>query len=188
MPVGLAWDSLKAGLDSGRTLKQRKASAGRATGAHCQTSPQKHAAMTTYTDDTEIDDLVASFLSGNLPKAEWTHAAHFAAALWLLRHRPECAELAVMRGLIRAYNTATGTANASSSGYHETITIASMRTAKSFLETHPPNTPLFCVLDALMAGPPGRSDWLLAYWNRETLFSPDARSRWVDPDKAALPI
>lgn len=144
--------------------------------------------MTTYTDDTEIDDLVASFLSGSLPPAEWTHAAHFAVALWLLRHRPECAELGIMRGLIRAYNTATGTANTPSRGYHETITIASMRTAKAFLENHPPDTPLFCVLDALMTGPPGRSDWLLANWNRETLFSPDARSRWVEPDKAALTI
>lgn len=144
--------------------------------------------MTTYTDDTEIDDLVASFLRGSLPKAEWTHVAHFAVALWLLRHRPECAEPGIMRSLIRAYNTATGTANTSSSGYHETITIASMRTAKSFLETYPPNTPLLRVLDALMAGPSGRSDWLLTYWNQETLFSPDARSRWVEPDKAALPI
>ncbi|MBB2206624.1 hypothetical protein [Gluconacetobacter takamatsuzukensis] len=144
--------------------------------------------MTAYTDDTEIDDLVAHFLTGSLPRADWTHRAHFAVALWLLRHRPECADIAIMRGLIRAYNEITGTPNTPSSGYHETITIASMRAAKMFLETCPADMPLCRILDALMAGTAGRSDWLLAFWNPETLFGPEARAGWVEPDKAALTL
>jgi hypothetical protein len=40
----------------------------------------------------------------------------------------------------------------------------------------------------LMASPLGRSDWLLAYWTRERLFSVDARRRWVEPDLKPLPF
>ncbi len=144
--------------------------------------------MTAYSDDTEINDVVSAFLSGTLPKAKWTHAAHFAVALWLLRHRPEWAELPIMRGLIRAYNEASGTANTLSSGYHETITIASMRAAVAFLAHYPAETPLCLILDALLAGAPGRSDWLLGHWTQETLFGPEARSHWVEPDRAALTV
>lgn len=144
--------------------------------------------MPTYSDDTEINDIVSAFLSGTLPKAKWTHASHFAVALWLLRHRPEWAELPIMRGLIRAYNEASGTANNSSSGYHETITIASLRAAEAFLAHYPAETPLCHILNALMATKPGRSDWLLAHWTPETLFGPEARSRWIEPDRAPLAI
>jgi hypothetical protein len=33
-----------------------------------------------------------------------------------------------------------------------------------------------------IAGPCGRSDWLLGFWRRETLFSVGARRHWVAPD------
>lgn len=144
--------------------------------------------MTFYTDDIEIDEIVRGFLTASLPREDWTHAAHFAVTLWLLRHRPERTRLANMCGLIRAYNDATGTANTPSSGYHETITIASLQAAKLFLDICPPDMPLCQILNALMAGPPGKSDWLLAFWNRETLFSPEARAHWVAPDKAPLAL
>jgi hypothetical protein len=44
------------------------------------------------------------------------------------------------------------------------------------------------VLAALLAGPAGRSDWLLAYWTQPLLFSVAARRRWVAPDRAPLPF
>ena len=43
-------------------------------------------------------------------------------------------------------------------------------------------TPLHEVLDGLMAGPLGRSDWPLAYWSKARLFSVDARRNWLEPD------
>ena len=45
----------------------------------------------------------------SLPRAEWTHAAHFAAALWLMRQGHDAA--AVMPGLISAYNESAGVVN-----------------------------------------------------------------------------
>lgn len=124
----------------------------------------------------------------SLPKAEWTHEGHFAAALWLLRYGPDLATPGAMRGLIMRYNEATNTPNTDSGGYHHSITVASLRAAAHHLAEHAPDEPLHEVLAALMASPHGRSDWLLAHWRRETLFSVAARRDWVAPDLAPLPF
>ena len=93
-----------------------------------------------------------------------------------------------MRSTIRAYNDATGTVNSDSSGYHHTITIASLRGAAAQLAAADATVPLHSILDALMAGPLGHSGWLIAYWSKERLFSADARRAWVEPDIQALPF
>lgn len=138
--------------------------------------------------DAAIAQLACRMLDRSLPKAEWTHAGHFAAALWLLRHRPERATPAAMRGLISAYNVAVGGENTDTAGYHHTITIASLRAARSWLDRAGAQVPLHAVLGRLLASEQGRSDWLLAHWRRETLFSPPARRDWIDPDIAPLPF
>lgn len=141
--------------------------------------------MTNLTDD-DIERIARSVIDRTLPKAEWTHAAHFAAALWIItRHGPEAEQL--MPGLIRAYNTATNTPNTDAAGYHETITLASLRAARFMLATHPDSS-LSDVLAALMAREIGKSGWLLAYWRTETLFSVEARRAWVEPDVQTLPF
>jgi hypothetical protein len=141
----------------------------------------------TFHTDEEIARIAGGVLDLSLPKPEWTHAAHFAAALWVLRHRPEPAE-AVLRLAIPAYNEATGVPNTDHGGYHETITVASVAAARAHLAGRPPGTPLHAVLDALMAGPHGRSDWLLAHWSKPRLFSVAARRGWLAPDLAPLPF
>jgi len=135
-----------------------------------------------FASDEDLARIVRGITDTNLPKAEWTHAAHFAAALWMLR----AGTIEDLPGTIRRYNTASGTANTDTSGYHETITRASIRAAAAFLAEHP-GDPLWRVVTALMASPLGRSDWLLAYWSRGRLFSVEARKAWVDPDLQALP-
>jgi hypothetical protein len=139
-------------------------------------------------DDAAIATLTLAMMDCSLPKADWTHEGHFAAALWLLRHRPDLATPDAMRGLIMRYNDATNTPNTDSSGYHHSITVASLRAAAHHLAKHAPEIPLHEVLAALMASPQGRSDWLLVYWRRETLFSVAARRDWVPPDLAPLPF
>lgn len=141
----------------------------------------------TYASDDEIARIARGLIDRTLPKAEWTHAAHFAAALWLTaRHGAETERL--MPGLIRAYNEAVGGVNSDTSGYHETITLASLRAARSVLEAAPPGTPLWRVHETLMASALGRSDWLLAHWSKPLLFSPAARKTWTPPDLQALPF
>ena len=136
--------------------------------------------------DTDIARIGEGVIARTLPKPEWTHAAHFAAALWLLS-RPGRDAFAEMPGLIRGYNEATGVPNTDDSGYHETITLASLRAARAHLEACTGQS-LSAALAGLLAGPFGRSDWLLAYWSREALFGVEARRRWLEPDLQPLPF
>ena len=172
-------------------------------------------AFVPFESDDEIVAIGRGLVARTLPKAQWTHAAHFASALWLMECRPEgCGgvgrvgdlashpkaqrtrfrmghllpeadETHTLPGLIRAYNEATGVANTDSSGYHETITRASLRVARTFREERA-ELPLFMVCNELMASPLGRSDWVLRHWSREVLFSVEARRGWVAPDLLGL--
>jgi hypothetical protein len=137
--------------------------------------------------DDELAAIAHSVMDLTLPKPCWTHRAHFAAALWLLAHRPDINLPRVMPGLIRAYNEATGVANTDTGGYHETITLASLRAAESFLAERR-EEPLFAVCNALMESAYGKPDWPLAYWTKERLFSVEARRIWVEPDIRSLPF
>jgi len=142
--------------------------------------------MTFFTSDSEIDRIGRGLLERSLPKAEWTHAAHFAAAFWLLR-RPDTNAKRDMPDLIRAYNEATGVPNTDTSGYHETITLASLRAARAWLGARP-DVPLYAALNELLANDCGSSGWLLAYWSKPLLFSVTARKVWVEPDLRPLPF
>lgn len=142
--------------------------------------------MAHFNSDVEIDLLARRFIDRSLPKSAWTHPAHFATALWLLKHRGSHA-IGDMPPLIKSYNEATGVANTDAGGYHETITIASLSAAHACLVDRP-EAALHVVLEELLASPLGRSDWLLRYWSAAALFSATARKKWVEPDLAPLPF
>lgn len=134
--------------------------------------------------DSDIERIALGLIDRTLPKPCWTHAAHFAAALRLLRERGDAA-FHDMPPLIRAYNEATGVANTDASGYHETITLASVRLGRAWLRARP-DVALHSALAELLASPYGRSGWLLTYCSRECLFSVAARRSWVEPDLRAF--
>jgi hypothetical protein len=140
-----------------------------------------------FTSDAEIEAIGEGLIARSLPKPAWTHAAHFAAALWVIERRPDLVAERDMPGLIRAYNEATGVRNTDTEGYHETITQASLCAARAFRAGHGP-VPLFALCNALMESPLKNPDWLLDYWRRETLFSTQARLSWVAPDRKAVPF
>jgi hypothetical protein len=136
--------------------------------------------------EVDIDRIGRSVEARTLPKSEWTHCAHFTAAIWALTH-PKLVAERDMPGLIRGYNEATGTHNTDTTGYHETITQASIRVARAFLAARP-EAGRAEILSELLASPFGRSDWLLAHYSRERLFSVAARRGWVEPDLSPLPF
>ena len=142
--------------------------------------------MSHFSSDAEIERIGRGLIDRSLPKAEWTHAGHFAAAFWLLR-RPDMNALREMPAFIRAYNEATGTPNTDTGGYHETITLASLRAARAWLDARA-DVSLHVALDELLISPFGRSDWLLSYWTRAVLFSFAARRNWIDPNLKPLPF
>ena len=89
------------------------------------------------TDDAGIERIACGLIDRTLPKQEWTHRAHFAAALWLLSHPDVLVKAGGMAPIIRQYNEATGVWNTDSGGYHETITQASLRGAAVMLADNP---------------------------------------------------
>ena len=141
--------------------------------------------MSCFDSDAEIERVGRALMDLTLPKSEWTHAAHFAVGLWLLK-REGLGAMREMPRLIWAYNESTGVENTDSSGYHETITVASLRAGRAWLAERP-HLPLHEVLEDLLAGELGRSGWLLTYWSRARLFSAAARRSWVGPDLRPFP-
>ena len=137
--------------------------------------------------EADIERVAAGVLARTHPYAEWTHAAHFAAALWLLRHPETLRAHGGMEPVIRRYNEAVGVPNTETRGYHATITEASLRATASLLAGAGAHAPLAPILAALLASPLGQSRWLLAHWSEPRLMSVEARRRWREPDLAPLP-
>jgi len=69
-----------------------------------------------------LDDFIALWRSGTLPKSSWTHGAHVAVAAYLAFDHPEEEALNLTRTGIVHFNTCVGTPNTEDNGYHETLT------------------------------------------------------------------
>ncbi|TCM19610.1 hypothetical protein EDF56_103253 [Novosphingobium sp. PhB165] len=138
-------------------------------------------------DDETIERVAHGVLDTSWPYAEWSHAAHFAAALWLLRHPAVLTGHGGIEAVIRRYNRAVGVPESPTRGFHATITEASMRVAARELARHGKDAPLSRVLAGIMDSPLGRSGWLLVHWSEARLMSPEARAGWIEPDLVPLP-
>lgn len=143
--------------------------------------------MPAHLRDVDIERIAHGLTDRTLPKSDWTHSAHFAAALWLPRERGLSACLQEMPGLIRACNESTGVPNTDTGGSHATITVASLRAGNAWLAARA-HMPLSAALRELLAGEYGRPDSPLAYWSKAALFLVAARRGWVDPDLRPLPF
>ena len=141
-----------------------------------------------FSSEAEIIHIGEGLFACTLPRTEWTHAAHFAATLWLMRYHPELDATATIPGLIRAYNESVGRVNDDNGGYHETITLASLRAGRGVLDANPPDMPVWRIVNALMASNFANPNWLLEYWSRERLMSVQARRTWLEPDLKPLPF
>jgi hypothetical protein len=141
-----------------------------------------------YASEADIIRVGEGFSARTLPRVEWTHAAHFAAALWLMRYRPDLDARSEMPHMIRAYNESVGRINDDSGGYHETITQASLRALRGVLDANAAEMPIYQIVNALMASSLGNPNWLLEYWSRDRLMSVEARRQWQEPDLKPLPF
>jgi hypothetical protein len=141
-----------------------------------------------YASEAQIIRIGEGFSTRTLPRAEWTHAAHFAAGLWLMRYRPDLDASRDMGPMIRAYNESVGRVNDDTGGYHETITLASLRALRGVLDANSADTPIYQIVNALMTSNMGNPNWLLEYWSRDLLMSVEARRRWREPDLKSLPF
>ncbi len=137
--------------------------------------------------DADISRIGEGLIAATLPRADWTHAAHVAAAAHIIAARPDLDAERDMPAIIRRYNLATGGVNSDSAGYHHSITLASLAAVRAGLALAPA-APLAVQVNALLAGLLGDKHWPEHFWTRDVLFSVAARRGWVAPDKAALPF
>jgi hypothetical protein len=131
--------------------------------------------------DTEIESIIRRFEDCSLSRSEWTHSLHLVMALWhLRRHGPETATRRIRDG-IRRYNDRQG----NPTGYHETITLAWISVIERFLGRRDGNVSV-SMLAVELLGECGDRDYLLRFYSRERLFSDEARTCWVSPDRCDI--
>ena len=140
-----------------------------------------------FHSDAEVEHIGEGLLTRTLNRPEWTHEAHLAATVYLLRKRPDVDLDLELPGIIRRYNESVGGVNSDTEGYHETITRAFVAGVRLFLLEAGPDEPLRNLVNELLSSPMGQRDWPLRFYSRQLLFSIEARRCFVPPDVAALP-
>jgi hypothetical protein len=135
-------------------------------------------------DEAALDAFLAAWRAGTLPKPDWTHAAHVAvcaAQAWGGGTVDEVF-LAMKRGIV-AYNTAVGTANTATSGYHETLTRFWAGVVVAHLRAAAPPSRLEAVRSAVATLGAARG-LHRAHYSFDVVADRRARAGWVPPDRA----
>jgi hypothetical protein len=125
-----------------------------------------------------VDEVVARFLDGTLPREAWTHPAHLFVCQHLLREAGPSDVLADLRARIPAHNARVGVLPYHG-GYHETVT-------RYYVEAVAATGPTAATA-TLLADPRCQRDAPLRHWTAPLLGSKAARSTWVEPDLEPLP-
>lgn len=137
--------------------------------------------------DADIRRIGEGLIACTLPKDEWTHEAHLAACLWMVRDRPDIAPERDLALIIPRYNESVGGVNSDTEGYHETITQIYVTAVRDHLSEIDPRSSLADAVNALLVSNRGRRDWPLRFYSRERLFSVAARRGFVAADIEPAP-
>ncbi|MEK6556353.1 MAG: hypothetical protein AABZ31_13985 [Bdellovibrionota bacterium] len=135
----------------------------------------------------EIIEIGLGLLDKTLPKAKWTHEAHFAALIFLFVHKPKMNLKKEMPKLIFDYNIASGGANTDTTGYHETLTQFYITIVGQYL-LKVPDWDILTAVNHFVTTEKARREYPLYFYSKEILFSVKARREWVAPDKQAISI
>ncbi|MGG6263969.1 hypothetical protein ACQ4M3_10595 [Leptolyngbya sp. AN03gr2] len=137
-----------------------------------------------YAAENEILKLVQAFENCTLARSHWTHSAHLTVALWYLIDQPLTAPDQIRFGIQR-YNQAHVVESTPTTGYHETITRFWIHLIQNYLDSVNVHDSLLSLTNQLM------NDYsnpivLFEYYSRDLIFSPEARSRWIEPNLKSL--
>ncbi len=139
-----------------------------------------------YKTREDVEYLTDCLLDRSLPKHEWTHAAHLAAAFCLLHRCDLSTMIKTMPNTIRTYNEATNTPNTDTDGYHQTITLFYLKEIHRYVRSLPKNYEFADACHKLISSEVGNINYPFKYYSKERLFSVLARYEWVDPDLKEL--
>jgi len=145
-------------------------------------------------NDEALSEFLHGFEAGTLPKAEWTHGAHVAAAAYYLHRNAHqsaydtayASVLPLIRQRIQSFNLAVGGANTATSGYHETLTRFWLRVVVAHLRDRRPGTPLEAAQSAVAEFGEQRALHTL-YYSGDVVKDSEARLGWREPDLLPLP-
>jgi hypothetical protein len=136
-----------------------------------------------FQTEREIDDFLAAFEAGTIPKQEWTHGAHVAVAGAYVWHDPDSALPQIRLGIL-FLNRCHQTCNSTDSGYHETLTVFWVSVVKAFCKRRRSEGRLAVINEMTEMLPAGL---FRQFYGFDVVKSRRARERWVEPDLQALP-
>ncbi len=131
-------------------------------------------------DEAGIDNFIAAFEAGTLPKEQWTHAAHLLTGACYVYDFGEARAIDLMRRNVSAYNLAVGGQNTETSGYHETITVFWIKLLAGLLrERQPIRRVEFakCAVDHFLS----QRDILRRFYDFDVAASAEGRRTWLPP-------
>jgi hypothetical protein len=126
------------------------------------------------------DVTIAGVVTCSIPKTAWTHEAHVASAIALVRRCGPDRALRLLARLIPRLNRSHGTPNTDTSGYHATITAYYVHAVGALVAAGLPDAAIF-------SHPITSREAPLRHWRRETLFSVEARRTEVAADLSPMP-
>lgn len=128
-----------------------------------------------------LRSLYQQFCDKSLPKSEWTHEAHlWVAAICILeKGAPEALDF--LRIHIPQYNIATGGENTETAGYHETLTCFYVEQVSQYLKNHHILSLEDLVASNLVHSEIADRAYPLRFYDKEVLFSIEARLHYVAP-------
>jgi hypothetical protein len=135
--------------------------------------------MTSATDDIEFKD---RFEAGDFPPSDFRHRDHLRLAFVYLC---ECDVQSTNNQMRTALRNFLKCNNVPADKYHETVTYSWVQAVKHFMEQAEPATSFeeFIAANERLLD----TDIMLSHYKRETLFSDEARTKFVQPDLAAIP-
>ncbi len=142
-----------------------------------------HATLAPFATLAELEALVHEFETCRLPRSVWTHRAHLAVGAWYVSTMPEAEATEKMISGIRRYNHANGVYTSPTGGYHETITLFWLVVARESIVPLMERYDLLHRINLFVELYIDRQDLLLSFYDRDRLFSSEARAHWVPPHK-----
>lgn len=134
--------------------------------------------MTPAMNSVKAADAIADAMTAcRLPKSEWTHEAHVQAGLSLVLRMGASRALATLREAIPRYNISTNTPNTDTGGYHDTLTVYYVWAIDELLRDG-------ISPEDIVSQPLVSRTAALQFWERDDLFSVQARRHWVAPTKS----
>jgi len=139
-----------------------------------------------YETEDDVLALVRSFEAATISRDEWKHPEHLIVALYYVSHFDvETAIEKMRKGILNLLANGFRVDLEKEMPYHETITIFWIRSVSAFHNASNGKRLSDTIAEMVSLFD---KEYLLTFYSRELIFSDGARSDFVEPDLAALPV